>query len=90
MTLALVPVATIEMASTISVAPVPGAGFSTMCRGVGPGDHRTDEGQQQERQGVRALRLAHERELAQQVVDKQGPRGRDLLRGRTGPGPAAG
>ena len=36
MTLALVPVATMEIASTIRVAPVPGAGFSTMCSGVGP------------------------------------------------------
>ena len=53
------------------------------------GDHRADEGQQQERQGVRALGLADERELAQQVVEQQGARGRDLLRSLGRPGPAA-
>ena len=81
MTLALMPVAMIEMASTISVAPVPGAGFSTMCSGVGPEIIGRTKGNSRSA-SVGAL-ASPTGELAEQVVEQQRSRGRDLLRRRT-------
>ena len=57
-TLAPAPVRMVAMASTISVAPVPGVGFSIRCERRRAVDHAAQEAQQQQRHGVGALRRA--------------------------------
>ena len=80
------------------VAPVPAAGFSTMCSGVGPSIIAAQEGEQQQRDGVRPLAVAGEREVDEQLVEEQGlrpransPRRRDAAgTGGTGAAPGRG
>ena len=89
MTLAPAPVRMVAIASTISVAPVPGVGFSIRCSGVGPSIMARRKPSSSSATAWARSAGDDEREVAEQVVADQRARGGDLGRRSGAPGSAA-
>ena len=77
------------MASTISVAPVPGVGFSIRCSGVGPSTMARRKPSRSRARAWARSAAADEGEVAQQVVQQQRARRGDVRWRSDARGPAA-